>query len=337
MFVNFQGNWADLIILVIVLFYILSGLGRGFLLGILDLFGFVVSFVAALSFYSFFGNILRNNFSLGKGIANALGFFTSGILSEFLYSLIANFFVNIFYSKVGFILNNKKKINLLKSLDRWLGFIPAVGEAVIFTAFIVILIVSLPVHGKVKKDIVSSKIGGFLVRHTQGIEGKLNIVFGDAVNETLTFLTINPNPTSQESLDLGFTQKEVVADPNAETSLLTLVNIERRKQELPILESSNALKQLARTFAEDMFARGYFSHYNPEGESPFDRMEKSNISFLSAVENLALAPNVVLAHQGLMNSPLHRANILSPDFRKVGIGIIDGGIYGMLFVQEFTN
>jgi uncharacterized protein YkwD len=86
-----------------------------------------------------------------------------------------------------------------------------------------------------------------------------------------------------------------------------------------------------------MFERGYFSHYNPEGMSPFDRMEQAGIHFIAAGENLALAPNVTIAHQGLMDSPGHRANILSTDFGKVGIGVMDGGMFGRMFVQEFTD
>jgi len=38
-----------------------------------------------------------------------------------------------------------------------------------------------------------------------------------------------------------------------------------------------------------------------------------------------------------MNSPGHRANILGASFRRVGIGVIDGGVYGEMFVQEFTD
>ena len=86
-----------------------------------------------------------------------------------------------------------------------------------------------------------------------------------------------------------------------------------------------------------MFEKGFFSHYNLQGESPFDRMDKAGISYVAAGENLALTPTVAIAHQGLMDSPGHRANILSPDFGRIGIGVIDGGIYGKMFVQEFTN
>ena len=57
----------------------------------------------------------------------------------------------------------------------------------------------------------------------------------------------------------------------------------------------------------------------------------------AAGENLALAPTTEFAHEGLMNSPGHRANILNGQFRRVGIGVLDGGIYGKMFVQEFTD
>jgi uncharacterized protein YkwD len=76
---------------------------------------------------------------------------------------------------------------------------------------------------------------------------------------------------------------------------------------------------------------------NPDGKDPFARMEDAGIKFLVAGENLALAPNVDLAHEGLMNSPGHRANILTAEFGKVGIGCIDGGQYGKMFSQEFTD
>jgi len=38
-----------------------------------------------------------------------------------------------------------------------------------------------------------------------------------------------------------------------------------------------------------------------------------------------------------MTSPGHRANILQPQFGRVGIGIMDGGIRGLMISQEFRN
>jgi uncharacterized protein YkwD len=58
---------------------------------------------------------------------------------------------------------------------------------------------------------------------------------------------------------------------------------------------------------------------------------------LSAGENLAYAPSVAIAHEGLMNSPGHRENILRASFNKLGVGVIDAGVNGKMFCQEFTN
>lgn len=332
-----HGNWVDLAIIIIILVYLASGWGRGFVLGILDLVGFLLSFVGALKFYSIVGAFLIANFSLSRGIANALGFLLSGIMTELIYSLLTRVLLENFYPKFLQTNKNRDRLNLVFRLDKALGFIPALGEALVFTAFILTLLVTLPIAGRIKKDIIQAKIGGSLVSRTQGIERQLNGIFGEAVNETLTFLTINANPQSSERVDLGFAQKEGKVDIQAEESMFTLVNIERSKMGLKILTNSPKLRDLSRNYSKDMFDRGYFSHFNPENESPFDRMKKADISFLAAGENLALAPNVALAHQGLMNSPGHKANILSVDFGQVGIGVIDGGIYGEMFVQEFTD
>jgi uncharacterized protein YkwD len=61
-----------------------------------------------------------------------------------------------------------------------------------------------------------------------------------------------------------------------------------------------------------MFQQGFFAHVDQDGRSPFDRMKAGNVTFGAAGENLALAPTVQIAHDGLMNSPGHRANILNP-------------------------
>lgn len=332
-----HGNWIDLAVLLIIIFYLWSGWSRGLIFGLLGLGGFIISFLMALKLYSVFGKLLVDNFLLSRGIANTLGFLLAGIFTELVYTSILRYLLKKTYASLSRLVKDKEKINLYKWLDKMLGFIPVVGEGLIFTAFILTLLVTLPIQGRIKKSIVTSKIGGALVSHTQGVESHLNNIFGEAVNETLTFITINPYPASSDRIDLGFTQSEGTVDENAQRSMLVLVNIERSKSGLSVLKPTTGLTELARNHARDMFARGYFSHYNPEGESPFDRMEKANIYFLIAGENLALAPNVVLAHQGLMNSPGHRENIMSPDFNRIGIGAIDGGIYGVIFVQEFTN
>jgi uncharacterized protein YkwD len=119
--------------------------------------------------------------------------------------------------------------------------------------------------------------------------------------------------------------------------MLDLVNGERVKAGLQPLAPDAELTEVARKHSADMFARGYFSHYSPEGRSPFDRMREARVTYLTAGENLALAPTLTIAHNGLMNSPGHRANILRGQFGRVGIGVMDGGWRGLMISQEFRN
>lgn len=142
---------------------------------------------------------------------------------------------------------------------------------------------------------------------------------------------------AEEPLKLPYTVKRPEIRPDLEDRMLVLVNKERRKHGLKALKADPELRSVARGHSNDMFNRGYFSHISPEGLSPFDRMTSRHVLFLVAGENLALAQTLQIAHAGLMKSPGHRANILNPGFGRLGIGILDGGIYGLMFTQNFRN
>ena len=59
--------------------------------------------------------------------------------------------------------------------------------------------------------------------------------------------------------------------------------------------------------------------------------------FIGMAGSLAFAATVGIAHRGLMASRGHRENILRPSFRRIGIGILDAGRYGLMISQEFKN
>jgi len=87
-----------------------------------------------------------------------------------------------------------------------------------------------------------------------------------------------------------------------------------------------------------MLENGFFSHVSAiDGSDAGERASSAGISYGVLGENLAYAPDVYIAHHGLMNSQGHRKNILSADYNKVGIGVIDAGIYGKMFVQLFSD
>ena len=120
--------------------------------------------------------------------------------------------------------------------------------------------------------------------------------------------------------------------------MVNLVNQEKGKYGLKELVSHEKLREVARIYAKEMFKNGFFSHISLiDGSTPADRALRAGVTFMIIGENLAYAPDVYIAHQGLMNSQGHRENILSENYRRVGIGVVDGGIYGKMFVQEFAD
>ncbi|WP_242826072.1 CAP domain-containing protein [Desulfurispora thermophila] len=122
-----------------------------------------------------------------------------------------------------------------------------------------------------------------------------------------------------------------------EQKMVDLVNAERAAQGLAPLKVNLELTRVARLKAKDMIDNNYFSHTSPTYGSPFDMMKQFGITYRTAGENLAGAPDVNTAHTNLMNSPGHRANILNANFKEVGIGVLEGSIYGKIFVQMFIG
>jgi hypothetical protein len=121
--------------------------------------------------------------------------------------------------------------------------------------------------------------------------------------------------------------------------LLRVTNQDRYDNGLPPLRLDNELMQAAAGKAEDMFTNDYWAHISPSGVTPWDFIKNAGYSYLYAGENLARgytsADSVVNAW---MNSPEHRANMLSPHYADVGFAVQTGTLTGndtVLVVEEF--
>jgi uncharacterized protein YkwD len=89
------------------------------------------------------------------------------------------------------------------------------------------------------------------------------------------------------------------------------------------LAMNPALRCAARVHSLDMATRSFFDHDNPDGESPFVRINAAGYVFFTAGENIAAGQTTaeeVVA--GWLQSPGHCANILSPDFEEIGVGYV---------------
>ncbi len=120
--------------------------------------------------------------------------------------------------------------------------------------------------------------------------------------------------------------------------LVSLTNDERNINNASQLTVNPLLTQAANFKAQDMAAKGYFSHTTPEGYSPWYWLNKVGYSYSHAGENLAVnfsdSKDVVDAW---MASPGHRANIVKPVYTQIGIGTAEGTYEGKstIFVVQF--
>jgi uncharacterized protein YkwD len=113
---------------------------------------------------------------------------------------------------------------------------------------------------------------------------------------------------------------------------LCVLNAQRARHGLRPLELNGRLARAARRHARDMNRRNYFSHESLGGGSFLDRIRRTGYlrgaGRWTVGENLAWASGGKAAPRTItqmwMNSPGHRANILSASFREVGIGVAYG-------------
>lgn len=318
-------NAIDIVLVVVVLASALNGWRRGFILGLLDLLGWILSLVAGLRFYQPVARWLGERVDLWSDVWDQPVAF---IL------IAASVSVAVHLLSYAFLRRLPEDVHE-RSFNRLVGLIPGLANGLITAAIVAALLLSIPLNEGLSERVRASALVNRLSVYTERLETALRPVFGDAIAQTLNLLTVQPD--SDERVTLPFTVPVSRPRPDLEAEMLRLVNQERLAAGLRALGPDPELTEVGRRHSTDMFVRGYFAHDTPEGRDPFDRMRAAEVRFLTAGENLALARTVQIAHTGLMNSPGHRANILRPEFGRLGIGIMDGGMRGLMVTQNFRN
>jgi uncharacterized protein YkwD/uncharacterized membrane protein YeaQ/YmgE (transglycosylase-associated protein family) len=294
-----------------------------FILGVLDLITWLGSFILGYLFYPYVAIWLVKVFTLGAWLL-PVAFILTTIIARILIGLLARAIASPLSER-----DHDSGVN------KFLGIIPGAINGWIYAVVFSALMLALPLRDIITVNSRESRFAGKMAMQAEWANRKLAPVFNDAIRQTMNSLTVKPG--SKESVGLPFKYDKAEARPSLEAKMLEMVNKERVANGLKPLQNDPELIPVARSHSDDMFKRGYFAHNTPEGKNPFDRMKAANISFSEAGENLALAQTLEIAHTNLMNSPGHRANILSPAFGRLGIGILDGGFYGLMISQEFRN
>lgn len=123
------------------------------------------------------------------------------------------------------------------------------------------------------------------------------------------------------SSSFSFSQQHVPASPQKQ--LLELVNQERAAAKLPPLAWDDGLAAAAHTHALAMAAAHELTHQlENEASMPARLTAATSLRMDAEGENVALNTSISGAHQGLMHSPPHRANILDPHFNYAGFAVV---------------
>jgi uncharacterized protein YkwD len=135
-------------------------------------------------------------------------------------------------------------------------------------------------------------------------------------------------------------QAQTTASPDRlAQQVVERTNAERAKYGLPPLKRQDDLDTAARWMAQDMAGRNYFDHTDRQGRNVNRRLPDFGYrDFQDIGENIAsgqASPDSVVADW--MHSPGHRANILDPKFREIGVGYAVGrtGRLRRYWVQDF--
>lgn len=258
--------------------------------------------------------------------ARAVGFVVILLAIEGVFAIVARFVVTPLVASV-----HATRAGAM--VDRALGVVPSVIRALVVTAIGLAALLVLPVGNDVRGAIDGSRLGRALVSEVAAVQPYLGQLLG---SEGSALFVTRIDADERQQLDLP-EDLDLEPDAQAEAQMLAMVNEERAAIGLRPLTLDPRLVPVGRAHSEEMFRLRYFGHVSPVTGTPFDRIEAAGIRYSRAGENLAYAHSVAVAHRGLMESPGHRANILRPEFTRLGIGVISAGPYGRMFTQVFLT
>jgi hypothetical protein len=107
---------------------------------------------------------------------------------------------------------------------------------------------------------------------------------------------------------------------SGEQQLMELINTYRQQNGLSALSPSPNLSRAAAWMSEDLTANGLWSHNDSLGRTPFTRVPDCGYGSSGIGENIARTSSAQGAFNLWLSSPGHKANMLHPAWKVVGIG-----------------
>lgn len=134
---------------------------------------------------------------------------------------------------------------------------------------------------------------------------------------------------------------QAMASSITPTNIIQLTNNERSAAGLNVLSQNAKLAAAAQAKANNMFELQYWDHFGPTGETPWMFISQAGYTYVYAGENLAKGFRTAEGvHEAWMASPTHKANIMSGNYKDIGVAVVEGTLLGketILVVQMFGN
>ncbi len=312
-------NTVDIILCFIILLVTWIGYKKGAAETILDLVKWTASIACGILFYYYTFNFAATRYP-------GLRQWYFPVVTIFIFII-----TYLFLSMLQRWIVSRDEYSKQKSFaDKVSGIIPGLLMGIVISS-ITGRLLTFSIFDAVSKEAGKSEITSTFSPYTELVEENISPLV------TTYFTPKISAATAQEATEPDFKTETFFERPDLEYEMWLLVNAERRIHHLKPLAVDEKMREVARAHSADMFVRGYFAHTTPDGVNPFQRMKQAKISYRNAGENLALAKTLAEAHQGLMNSPSHRAAILNPAFGRIGIGVLDAGKNGFMISQEFRD
>lgn len=147
--------------------------------------------------------------------------------------------------------------------------------------------------------------------------------------------------TATAATTVATTETATETTPYSKEEVINSINEARQAEGLSPLTYNLKLTVAAQSKADDMVARGYFSHDTPDGVKFWKALNTLGYNYQLAGENLAVHyDSVDSLVDAWLNSPSHRYNIMTAGFTETGIGLAYGdnqGYEGWFVVQIFGH
>jgi uncharacterized protein YkwD len=157
-----------------------------------------------------------------------------------------------------------------------------------------------------------------------------------AVAAALALLVAAPSASAAGACDAANAAAGQASKRAMARATLCVLNAERARHKLRPLRLNRKLSAAARRHSRAMARKRFFSHTSPNGATFIDRIRRTG--YLRGSRSWYIGENIAYGSGGQstpraigtawMNSPPHRANVLSSSFGSIGIGIAAGTPFG---------